>query len=593
MANQFLIKNSMADMRALSAGEITALQNGTYDGVQLLGYYEKGDTAAPIIYYLAPASPDPGADDGGSIIAVQNSKLQHEFVDHIDARYFGVSTTIADNTTKLQKLVNLAIRKGLNVYLDAFYGIKSLVIDQANNIKFYSNNGGLSQSEAGRNFISLTNSSKIAIEGLKLKGFGQFEVPQGESGIYYHNVYISDCNEISFSNCEIYNAIRGGILSIKTNNLSVYCSRFYQNRSMFDVSFGYSVTTTARNIGFTCTNSSFVGSNSYGIHCMGGGSNYIITGNRISDKNEYGIVFYHLGTDLDPLQVIDNIVISNNLVENISDGTGTDAKGMGIYLQTVEKAVVSDNIVRNTLIGRDTLTVNRQLSPAAISINGSREVTCTGNLIEKSRIDGIGVTNSVTGSRGTIIANNVVLGIKKTGISLYTVNNCAVQGNIIEGNCSNEAGIDIHSSAARRSSDISVSGNQIKSGFRMGINTFKSTGSGFDRISITDNRINDCELYYIYLSAVNVLKCEGNTISNDIVTMVAGGSGIRVDANENLLISNNVLIGSPTVKLKRGLQSSNNVFGKISDNIIRNIQDPTYRLYSVGESLDITNNLLE
>lgn len=41
MANQFLVKNTMADMRALSAGEITALQNGTYDGVQLLGYYEK------------------------------------------------------------------------------------------------------------------------------------------------------------------------------------------------------------------------------------------------------------------------------------------------------------------------------------------------------------------------------------------------------------------------------------------------------------------------------------------------------------------------------------------------------------------------
>ncbi len=65
MENQFLIKNTMTDMRALSATEITALQNGTYDGVELLGYYEKGDTAAPIIYYLAPISPDPGADDGG------------------------------------------------------------------------------------------------------------------------------------------------------------------------------------------------------------------------------------------------------------------------------------------------------------------------------------------------------------------------------------------------------------------------------------------------------------------------------------------------------------------------------------------------
>ncbi|ULT25766.1 hypothetical protein KUH03_01850 [Sphingobacterium sp. E70] len=60
MANQFLVKETMAAMRGLSAAEITALQNGTYDGVQLLGYYEKGDTPAPIIYYLAPTTPDPG-----------------------------------------------------------------------------------------------------------------------------------------------------------------------------------------------------------------------------------------------------------------------------------------------------------------------------------------------------------------------------------------------------------------------------------------------------------------------------------------------------------------------------------------------------
>ncbi|MDR2274865.1 MAG: hypothetical protein LBF27_28410 [Sphingobacterium sp.] len=49
MANQFLVKETMADMRGLSAAEITALQNGTYEGVQLLGYYEKGDTPEPIL----------------------------------------------------------------------------------------------------------------------------------------------------------------------------------------------------------------------------------------------------------------------------------------------------------------------------------------------------------------------------------------------------------------------------------------------------------------------------------------------------------------------------------------------------------------
>ncbi|MDF2853387.1 MAG: hypothetical protein K0S31_4072 [Sphingobacterium multivorum] len=34
----------MADMRNLSACEVVALESGCYSGVELLGYYEKGDT---------------------------------------------------------------------------------------------------------------------------------------------------------------------------------------------------------------------------------------------------------------------------------------------------------------------------------------------------------------------------------------------------------------------------------------------------------------------------------------------------------------------------------------------------------------------
>ncbi len=65
MANQFLVKETMAAMRGLSVAEIIALQNGTYEGVQLLGYYEKGDTPVPIIYSLSTALLE---DNGGSII---------------------------------------------------------------------------------------------------------------------------------------------------------------------------------------------------------------------------------------------------------------------------------------------------------------------------------------------------------------------------------------------------------------------------------------------------------------------------------------------------------------------------------------------
>ncbi|GEM_PF-6274697 len=103
MANQFLVKATMAAMRGLSAAEITALQNGTYEGVQLLGYYQKGDTPAPIEYYLSNTS---RIDDGGSVVEIQGIKLEHAFGNKIDVRYFGISENLSDNTLYFTNLAS-------------------------------------------------------------------------------------------------------------------------------------------------------------------------------------------------------------------------------------------------------------------------------------------------------------------------------------------------------------------------------------------------------------------------------------------------------------------------------------------------------
>lgn len=111
MANQFLVKETMAAMRGLTATEITGLQSGTYAGVELLGYYEKGDTPAPIIYYLAPTTPDPGSDNGGSVIITSsNIKLFHIFEETIDASYFGAKgngTSYIEDTAAIKNMVAL------------------------------------------------------------------------------------------------------------------------------------------------------------------------------------------------------------------------------------------------------------------------------------------------------------------------------------------------------------------------------------------------------------------------------------------------------------------------------------------------------
>lgn len=115
MANQFLIKNTMVDMRALSAAEITGLTNGTYLGVQLLGYYQAGDTPTPINYNISATNL---ADNGGSVIVVGGKKLEHTFEKQIDTRYFGAKGDGShDDTEPIIKSIKAALFYQTPVYI--------------------------------------------------------------------------------------------------------------------------------------------------------------------------------------------------------------------------------------------------------------------------------------------------------------------------------------------------------------------------------------------------------------------------------------------------------------------------------------------
>ncbi|WP_131327827.1 hypothetical protein [Chryseobacterium vrystaatense] len=91
-----IVKNTMTEMRNLSAAEIADLQNGIYKGVCLLGYYETRDTPGPVIYHLSATL---GTDDGGSIIETGGIKLEHNFTHDLDVRYFGVKGNGTYNDT--------------------------------------------------------------------------------------------------------------------------------------------------------------------------------------------------------------------------------------------------------------------------------------------------------------------------------------------------------------------------------------------------------------------------------------------------------------------------------------------------------------
>jgi len=114
MANQFLIKNTMADMRALSAAEITGLNNGTYSGIQLLGYYESGDTPQPIVYCISTTT---ATDDGGAVIEVNGIRLEHKFKGMVNLKYFGLTDTNTDNTSVVNKCIKAVERYKAKGYI--------------------------------------------------------------------------------------------------------------------------------------------------------------------------------------------------------------------------------------------------------------------------------------------------------------------------------------------------------------------------------------------------------------------------------------------------------------------------------------------
>ena len=161
--SQFLIKSTMTEMLALSSAEIDDIQNGIYLGVQLLGYYLRGDIPDPIIYYLTDNSQ---TADGGSIINVGGVNLKHDFGNLINLKYYGGIT--GDVTVNLQKAIDKLINGG------------TIVID---------------------NEVSISSTINISHDNIKIKGVGmktsKINIMSNDVFIYYKS-QISDLSTSKF-----------------------------------------------------------------------------------------------------------------------------------------------------------------------------------------------------------------------------------------------------------------------------------------------------------------------------------------------------------------------------------------------------------
>ncbi|MDR6528061.1 hypothetical protein J2787_003480 [Chryseobacterium rhizosphaerae] len=132
--NEYLEKDTMDEMCNLTDTEILLLEMKFYKGIRLSGYYVKGDTPAPINYYLSAST---APDNKGSLVTSGSIRLFHQFTREVDVSYFGAKQdNVTDNAPKFQEAANLKLPLSIrnlnqhstsNSTSESYYLIKSKV----------------------------------------------------------------------------------------------------------------------------------------------------------------------------------------------------------------------------------------------------------------------------------------------------------------------------------------------------------------------------------------------------------------------------------------------------------------------------------
>lgn len=482
MANQFLIKNKMADMRALSVAEVTALTIGTYSGVQLLGYYQAGDTPVPINYYLSTTT---DSDDGGSVIPVGGGKLEHNFVGNVNIRYFGAKGDfIQDDTQAIKNALTYANKDNVSsVYFPTGHYLITDTLIPSSNCLLYGD-GNMSHLEFKHEpfFISritkwmfrLYNHKNISFQNLQLDGgattnrfpisvnnpIGEWNVDGAEFLIYFNPIRDGAVDNINITNCCIKRSWSSGIQSYG-RSAENYPHPLTTNVRITDC---YFTEVGHHGVGFnevanaTVSNNSFVNvgrcapepTNMYGsglaVDCSGGCQDIIVSNNTVDGaaggfKCESHIV--PLSTSFpDGINYSRHIVFSNNTIKNLYLDSVMGTSNFFIIFYGIRLAGDSCIATNNTII-------KPQGHGILISSNGSN-CTVSNNKIIKAQRSGIEVGSSLgfntisdnriikpalqgitVNGNNTVVKGNIITNAGNTGVRLLNGNNCQFIGNTV------------------------------------------------------------------------------------------------------------------------------------------------------------------
>lgn len=188
---EFLVADNIQEVRNITPEVAQLLVNGTYKGVQVLGYYTKGDTPASIEYYLSDTTE---SDDGGSVIEVGGIKLEHDFVGEVDIRYFGhqEGVSFSEKYNYLTNKYDIINNGGKIIDID------SVVAINKSNLLIY--NGGLKFTGDTSSRLMYITGDNIKLDSLTIDGnnrqpfFSLIHVHNDVSGFSFRNSTVMNLN---------------------------------------------------------------------------------------------------------------------------------------------------------------------------------------------------------------------------------------------------------------------------------------------------------------------------------------------------------------------------------------------------------------
>ncbi|WP_448138024.1 right-handed parallel beta-helix repeat-containing protein [Sphingobacterium siyangense] len=498
MANQFLIKDTMQNMKDLSALEIDGLKgnNPIYAGVELLGYHEKGDTPAPIVYYYIDVqnSPGPGPEDGGSVVTLSlGGKLVHNFGGEVDAKYFGAKgDSIKDDTMSIQTAISYLVKsfKGGICYLspsfrkDGRYIFSKILVES--NIVFQGTGGVLKlkdnhlvDSEETYYLIHNSGHKNVTYAGLIIEG-------NSSTNTLFKVADIITCtgkNSV-VKNCRITDAPDSGIMF--SSAPSARCEgNIVEGARDLCIYINGANSTDKTHIANSIVSNNILSQGALGGIGIKRGSGYLTVTNNTIDNCGNGISVEDSGNEVFPekLLITQNVMrqIGQNYIGSIAALSGIyiaqlingvicnnmvyDCAGYGIYARNIEQVSIDENIISGNktssanpsfgrsgivLDGRDKGIRHASICNNTITDFADRSLTARGlkhTQVNYNKCIGnpdIHV-DSVFGHQGIVIANeanlpsshnevigNTVVNYKSNGLHLNGLSYSVVKDNIID-----------------------------------------------------------------------------------------------------------------------------------------------------------------